>query len=65
MESKNDAIEKENQELQQSLTDAEAKVRKLETQNTKEKRIRERQLQQENERLLAEIKTYRFVRHKL
>ena len=65
MESKNDAIEKENQELQQNLTDAEAKVRKLETQNTKAKRIRERQLQQENERLLAEIKTYRFVRHKL
>ena len=58
---KSDAIEKENQELQQSLSDTEEKVRKLESQNVKEKRVRELQLQQENERLFAEIETYRSV----
>ena len=61
LKTKNDAIEKENQELQQSLSDTEEKVRKLESQNVKEKRVRELQLQQENERLFAEIETYRSV----
>jgi len=45
--------------LQESLTDMEAKVRKLETQDTKVKRNRERQLQEENEKLLAQQEAYK------
>ena len=55
---KNDKLEAENQELQQSMTEMETKVRKLETQDTKVKRNRERQLQQENEKLLAQKEAY-------
>ena len=55
---KNDKLEAENQELQESLAEMETKVRKLETQDTTVKRNRERQLQQENEKLLAQRETY-------
>ena len=53
---KHEALTRENQDLQEVLSDKETKIRQLEADNTKNKRNRELQLQNENEKLATELK---------